>query len=62
MQERDKIKLENRIRLQQALASNPSPRNVLPGRPYGITHGELQQITKPLALRIQRLLEEPIEG
>jgi len=59
MTERDQIQLENRIRLQQAAAVL---RDVLPGREYGLTKGELQQITKPLALHIQRLLTMPTEG
>jgi hypothetical protein len=47
-----RITLENRIRLQHAAAVL---RDVLPD--YGIDANELHRITRPLALKVQQLLE-----
>lgn len=51
-EEEHNIRLENRIRLQQAAVVL---RDVLPG--YGIDETELHLITRPLAEKIQQLLE-----
>ena len=58
MSERDRILLENKVRLQQAASVL---RDVLPNIRYGITVSELQQITGPQALQIQKMLEKEIE-